>query len=113
MKPEINFDDFSKLDIRVGEIKEVEDIKGADKLYKLTVDFGSEIGERTICAGVKEYIPAEDLKGKKTIFLVNLAPRKLRGIESQGMILAAGSKEESKFTLLEPSEDIPVGTRVN
>ncbi|MBU2504095.1 MAG: methionine--tRNA ligase, partial [Nanoarchaeota archaeon] len=100
MKEEINFSDWEKLDVRVGKIIEVEEIEGADKLYKLTVDFGSEIGERTICAGLREYLPKEKLKGKKSIFLVNLAPRKLKGVESQGMILAAGSKEENKFTLL-------------
>jgi|TARA_Y100000310_G_scaffold331580_1_gene405397 methionine--tRNA ligase beta chain len=113
MKSEINFEDWEKLDVRVGEIIEVEEIEGADKLYKLTVDFGDEIGKRRICAGIKEYISKENLKGKKTIFLVNLAPRKLRGIESQGMILAAGSKEDDKFVILEPSGDIGKGSRVS
>ena len=61
MKPEVNFDDWSKLDLRVAEIKEAEEIEGADKLYKLTVDVGPEIGERTICAGIKLYYEKEDL----------------------------------------------------
>ena len=113
MKEEINFDDWEKLDVRIGEIVEVEDIEGADKLYKLTVNLGEEIGERTICAGIKEDISKEDLKGKKTTFLVNLAPRTMRGVESQGMILAAGSKEDDKFVLLEPSEDLSVGSSVS
>lgn len=113
MKSEINFEDFSKLDMRVGEIKDVEDIEGADKLYKLTVDFGDEIGERTICAGIKEYFQKEKLKGKKSIFLVNLAPRKLRGVESQGMILAAGNKEDNKISLLTIDENTPNGARVS
>ena len=109
----IKFSDWRKLDIRIGEIQEVEDIENADKLYKLTVNFGKEIGERTICAGVKEFISKEELKGKKSIFLVNLEPRKLKGIESQGMILAAGSKEEDKFVILEPSQDIETGSKVS
>jgi methionyl-tRNA synthetase len=113
MKETIDFSDWGKLDVRVGEIIEVEEIEGADKLYKLTVDFGDEIGKRTICAGIKEYISKEKLKGKKTIFLVNLASRKLRGIESQGMILAAGSNGEDKFVLLEPNGDIPKGSKVS
>lgn len=113
MKPEINFDDWSKLDLRVGQITNAEDIESADKLYKLTVDFGSEIGQRTICAGIKPYVSKEDIKGKKSVFLVNLAPRKLRGIESQGMIIAAGSQAEDKFVLLQPSSDIEVGSKIS
>jgi len=112
-KPTINFNDWSKLDLRVGQITNVEDIEGADKLYKLTVDFGSEIGQRTICAGIKKYISREDLKGRKSIFLVNLEPRKLKGVESQGMIIAAGSQAEDKFVLLQPSEDIEVGSKIS
>jgi len=113
MKPEINFDDWEKLDIRIGKIVKVEDIEGADKLYKLTVSFGDEIGTRVICAGIKEYVSKEDLEGKKTAFIVNLAPRKLRGIESQGMIMAAGSKEENKFSILEVSDDVEIGSGVS
>jgi len=113
MKEEINFDDWEKLDVKIGEIVEVEDIEGADKLYKLTVNFGEEIGERTICAGIKEYLSKEELKGKKTQFLVNLAPRTMRGVESQGMILAAGSKEEDKFVLMEPNEDLKRGSSIS
>ena len=109
----IEFSDWQKLDLRIGEITKVEEIPNADKLYKLTVDFGKEIGERTICAGVKEYISKEKLEGRKSVFLINLEPRKLRGVESQGMILAAGSQEEDKFVLLEPNEDIPVGSKVS
>lgn len=113
MKEEIKFEDWEKLDIRVGEIIEVDDIEGAGKLYKLKVNFGGEIGERIICAGIKEYISKENLKGKKSVFIVNLAPRKLRGIESQGMILAVGPNEDNKFVLLELSEDIEIGNRVS
>jgi len=85
----VSFEDWSKLDLRVGEIVEVEDIEGADKLYKITIDVGSEIGKRVVCAGLKQYYSEEELMNKKIILFVNLAPRKMRGIESQGMLLAA------------------------
>ena len=108
----INFEDWEKIDLRVGKILEVEDIDGADKLYKLTVDLGSEIGKRIICAGIKEYYSKEELNGKKIILFVNLSPRKLRGIESQGMILAAVNEDESKIVLISPEKDIEIGSKV-
>lgn len=113
LKPLINFEDFEKLDIRIGKIISVEDHPDADKLYVLKVDFGEKIGTRTICAGLRQLIPKEKLEGKKCPFIINLAPRTLRGVESQGMILAAGNKEENKFTILTPSEDIEEGSRVS
>lgn len=107
----VSFDDWSKLDLRVGQIVEVEDIKGADKLYKLVVDIGIE--KRIVCAGLKEYYSKEDLQDKKIILFVNLAPRKMRGIESQGMILAAVDKDKNKVILISPEKDIEVGSRVS
>ncbi len=108
----VSFNDWSKLDFRVGQIVEVEDIEGADKLYKLMIDIGSEIGKRTVCAGLKPYFSKEELKGKKLILFVNLEPRKMRGIESQGMILAAVSDDESKIRLIQPDGEIEIGSRV-
>ena len=109
----VEFGDWEKLDLRVGKIVEVEDIEGADKLYKLSIDVSEEIGKRTVCAGLKEYYSKEDLKDKKIILFVNLAPRKLRGIESQGMILAASDKEDKKVRMLEPDGEIEVGAKVS
>lgn len=106
----INFSDWEKLDLRVGKIIEVEDIEGADKLYKLTMNLGTE--ERTVCAGIKKYYTKKELKGKKIILFTNLAPRKMKGIESQGMILAAVNEDESKVILLSPEKDIEVGSKV-
>src|SRR4030067_155645 len=106
MKEIVNFSDWEKLDLRVGKILEVGDIEGADKLYKLTVNIGDE--KRTVCAGIKEYYSKKELKGKKIILFTNLAPRKLKGIESQGMILAAVNEEEDKVILLAPEKDIEV-----
>ena len=107
------FEDWSKLDLRVGQIIEVEEIEGADKLYKLTVDVGEEIGKRTICAGIKPYYSKEELMNKKIIIIVNLAPRVMRGIESQGMLLAAGGVKENLCVLLAPEKDVENGCRVS
>ena len=112
MKPTIEFSDWEKLDLRVGQIVEVEEIEGADKLYKLTIDLGSEIEKRTVYAGIKPYYDKEELKNKKVVLFVNLQPRTLRGVESQGMILAACTDDESKVILVTPEKDIEVGSLV-
>ena len=107
----IQFDDFAKVQLKVAQIKNVEEIEGADKLWKLTLDDGTENG-RTICAGIKEFYSAEELQDKKIIIVANLAPRKLRGIESEGMLLAASTKDHSKVSLLTPDKDIEPGCLV-
>ena len=106
------FSDWEKLDLRVAEIVEVEEIEGADKLYKLTLNVG-ELGQRIICAGIKQYYSKEDLKGKKIIYFSNLKPRMMRGIESQGMLLAAVNKDHSKVILISPEKDIEIGSRIS
>jgi methionyl-tRNA synthetase len=106
----VSLSDWEKLDLRVGQIIEVEDIAGADKLYKLTIDIGEET--RTVCAGIKKYYSKDELKGKKIILFVNLTPRKMKGIESQGMILAADYKEGSEVVLISPESDIEVGSKI-
>lgn len=108
----IDFSDWEKIDLRVGKIVKAEDIGGADKLYKLTVDLGKEIGKRTVCAGIKKHYSKDELKNKKVIIFVNLTPRKLKGIESQGMVLAAVNDEQGKVILLTPEKDIEVGSKV-
>jgi methionine--tRNA ligase beta chain len=109
----IEFNEWQKLDLRIAEIKKVEDIGGADKLYKLTVDIGKEIGKRIICAGIKEYYSKEELKGKKIVVFVNLKPRLMKGIESQGMLLAGVSDDHSKVVLISPEKDIENGCRIS
>lgn len=109
---EINFSEWEKLDLRVAQIKKVEDIDGADKLYKLTISVG-ELGTRTICAGIKQYYTKDKLKNKKIIVVANLAPRMMRGIESKGMLLAAGNKEANKCVLLTVDSDIEPGTKIS
>lgn len=105
------FSDWEKLDLRVAQIKKVEDIEGADKLFKLTLDVG-ELGKRTICAGIKEHYFKDELKDRKIIYFSNLKPRKLRGIESQGMLLAASNPEHTKVILLGLDKDIENGSIV-
>ncbi len=91
IKPEVTFDDFTKMDLRTGTIIEAEKVKKADKLLKLTVDLGTE--KRTVVSGIAKYYEAEKVIGQQVLLLVNLAPRKLRGIESQGMILMAENEK--------------------
>lgn len=106
----VDFKDWQKIDLKVGEIENVENIDGADKLYKVTVNIGSET--RTICAGLKQFYSPDELKGKKIILFTNLAPRIMKGIESKGMMLAAVNKDETKVSLIQPDADIEVGSKV-
>jgi methionyl-tRNA synthetase len=109
----IEFNEWEKIDLRVAQIRKVEDIEGADKLYKLTINLGKEVGERTICAGIKQHYSKEELKGKKIIVFTNLAPRKIKGIESKGMLLAAVNEEHSKVILISPEKDIEAGAIIS
>ncbi|MAG07494.1 methionine--tRNA ligase subunit beta [Candidatus Pacearchaeota archaeon] len=109
MKPEITYEDFEKLDLQTAKIIEAENIEGADKLYKLTIQLGKET--RTICAGIKEHYNKKDLIGKTIIIIVNLAPRKLKGITSQGMLLAADSN--GKPVLLTTESEVKSGKQIS
>ncbi|MFA5020116.1 MAG: methionine--tRNA ligase [Candidatus Pacearchaeota archaeon] len=107
----IDFKEWEKIDLRVGKIISAEDIKDADKLYKLEVDLGDE--KRTICAGIKGYYSKSELKGKHIIVFTNLAPRQIKGIESKGMLLAAVNSNHSKVILISPEKDVELGSRVS
>ena len=106
----IGIEDFTKVEMRVGQIKTAERIVGADKLLKLTVDIGTEV--RQICAGIAQYYEPEALIGRKVAVVVNLAPRKLRGVESNGMIIAASVGPEGRPVLAGFQEDVEVGSRL-
>jgi methionyl-tRNA synthetase len=107
----ISIEDFAKVEMRVGQIKTAERIVGADKLLKLTVDIGTEI--RQICAGIAQYYEPEKLIGRKVAVVVNLAPRKLRGVESNGMIVAASVGPDGRPVLAGfPDEDVEIGARL-
>ena len=108
----ISFDDFLKVDIRVGTIVVAEKVEKSKKLLRLDVDFGEELGRRQILAGIAEtYADPALLKGVPAAFVVNLAPRKMMGLESHGMILALAAKE-SGVALVHPSRDVANGTRL-
>ena len=109
MKDEITFEEFSKMDIRVGTITAAEKIEKADKLLKLTVDTGIDI--RTVVSGIAENFKAKDVVGQKVSILLNLAPRKIRGVESQGMILMAES-EEGELAFVAPTKEINSGNTI-
>ena len=103
-------DDFSKLEFRVGTVTSAERVPDTDKLLHLTVDLG-EAEERHIVSGVAQYVQSpEELVGRQFPFVANLEPREIRGIESNGMILAVGTGET--FALLSPSKVVPPGTRL-
>jgi methionyl-tRNA synthetase len=106
----IGIEDFSKVEMRVGQIKTAERIVGADKLLKLTVDIGSEV--RQICAGIAQFYEPESLIGRKVVVVTNLAPRKLRGVESNGMIVAASVGPDGRPVLAGFHEDVEVGARL-
>ena len=105
----ITIDDFAKVELRVAQVKTAERVKGADKLLRLEVDLGTEV--RQLVAGIAEAYEPESLIGRKVVIVANLAPRKLRGLESNGMIVAA-SPEGGKPVLASFLEDVPLGTRL-
>jgi len=105
----ISIDDFAKVELRVAQVKTAEKVKGADKLLRLEVDLGTEV--RQLVAGIAEAYAPETLIGRKVVIVANLAPRKLRGLESNGMIVAA-SPEGGKPVLASFLEDVPIGTRL-
>ena len=111
----ISFSDWSRLDLRVGKIIAVDSIEGADKLYKLSIDLGKEIGKRTLAAGIKQHYTKEELKNLPCIVFTNLEPKILRRIESKGMILAAVNETKDGkevVRLLQPDSNIELGSRV-
>ena len=123
IKPTITYPDFDKLDMRIGTIVGCEGVEGSEKLLNLTVDLGVELGRRTILSGVKKYFEPEKLIGTQVLVLANLEPRKMMGMESQGMILMAvsvpmsigttpsqGGRDEEEITLLVPQSKVTEGT---
>ena len=106
-KEQITFEDFEKVQLRVGEIIACEAVPKSSKLLKETVKFGDEI--RTIVSGIAKHYKPEEMVGKKVVFVTNLAPRKICGIESQGMILGA-EDENGAFSLIVPEKDVQSGT---
>jgi len=103
----ITYDEFSKLDLRVAEIIEAKEVEGADKLLQLTIDVGEK---KQIVAGIKTAYSPEDLVGKQIIVINNLEPAKIRGVESNGMLLAASDEEE--IVLLTVDKPVKNGSKI-
>ena len=112
MTDKIPFDDFAKLELKIGQIKKAEPHPNADKLLVLSVDLGEE-KERTIVAGLAQHYKSEELQDKKAVFIANLEPVTLRGVESNGMILAGVSEDKETIKFLTPESDLPAGTKVS
>ncbi|MGA8223247.1 MAG: methionine--tRNA ligase [Candidatus Acidiferrales bacterium] len=106
----IGIEDFAKVEMRVGIVKSAEKVAGADKLLKVMVDIGDEV--RQVLAGIAQYYVPEDLVGRKVVVVVNLAPRKMRGLESNGMIVAASVGPEGRPVLATFAEDVPAGAKL-
>ena len=109
-KPTITIDDFAKIDLRVAQVKFAEKVKGADKLLRLEIDLGYE--QRQILAGIAKAYDPEKIIGRKIVIVANLQPRKLRGLESNGMLLAASFGEEGQPVLASFLEDVPIGSKL-
>jgi len=112
-KETIQYEDFAKIDLRVATILAAEPHPNADRLLKLQIDLGTE--QRQICAGVKAYYEPQTLVGRQIIVVANLAPRKIRGEESNGMLLAASAmngEEVADVVLLTPGKPVPPGSTV-
>lgn len=107
----IEFEDFKKIELKVGKVLDVARVEGADKLYKLKVDVGED-EPRQIVSGIVPYYTEEELKGKLIVVCTNLKPAKFRGEESNGMLLAAGSADNSVCILLSPEKEIDPGSSI-
>ena len=107
----ISYEEFSRLNIRIGKIVYAEKIRESRKLVKLIVDLG-ELGERQIIAGIGDAYTDESLLGKKIVVLTNLKPKRIMGMISQGMLLASGCEKGGKPVLIVPEKDVKAGSRV-
>jgi len=105
---EVSYNDFSKIEMKIGKVIKVEEIPNSEKLYKLTVDFGNE--KRIAVSGIKKHYKPEELLNKKFVFVTNLEKRKIMGVESECMILAA--EDENTISILQPVRDVKEGSKI-
>jgi len=108
---QIKYDDFAKVEFKIGEIKEAVEVEGSEKLLRLQVDFGEE-KLRNIFSGIKKWYSPADLIGKKTVFVTNIVPRKIMGEVSEAMIFGAEDESGENMSLLFLDKDLPVGSKV-
>lgn len=107
----IKFEEWAELDLKTAEIISVEEIKDSDRLYKLKIDLGTET--RILVAGLKPYYTREELEGKKCIVFTNLEPKKIMGIKSHGMILAASNGDKSEVKLIQAEGALELGSKIS
>ena len=107
---QITAKDFAKIEFRIGEIVDAVKVEGSDKLIRMVVDFG-EIGEKIVISGIRKYYQTEKLVSKKTVFVVNMIPKKIMGEESEAMIFAAEDEVNDKLSILILENDLPNGSR--
>lgn len=108
-EPRISIDDFAKVEVKVGTVLSAENVPETEKLMRLSVDFAEETGPRQIISGIQAYVSEpEELVGKQLAFVTNLAPRKIKGLESNGMLFAVGNGDT--FAFLTPDRVVPPGT---
>lgn len=108
-KPRISIDDFSKIEVKIGTVKNAEKVPDTDKLFKLTVDFGEDSGPRQIVSGIAAYVSEpQSLVNRQLAFVTNLEPRIIRGLESDGMLFAVGDGDT--FAFVTPDREVPPGT---
>lgn len=108
----IKFEKWEKLDLRVGKIVSAEPHPNADKLYLIDVDLGDELGRRTLVAGLKQHYTPKELIGKLCVVFTNLEPATIRGVKSEGMILAAVNEGKSKVFIIKPEKEIELGSKI-
>ena len=106
---EITYDEFSKIELRAATVLSAEKIEGADRLYKVSIDLGSE--KRTVVAGIAQHYTPEELVGKRIVVVANLVPRTLKGVASQGMLLAAQSPD-GRLSIVSLAREVPNGSTV-
>jgi len=109
--PTITYDDFAKVDLRIARILEAREHPNADRLLVMRIDLGTE--QRQLVAGIRGHYQPAELIGREIVVVANLEPRKMRGEESQGMLLAASTPDHAQVILLTPMSDIPPGSKVS
>jgi methionyl-tRNA synthetase len=108
---QITYDDFAKVEFRIGEIVEAKNVETSEKLIRMMVDFG-EFGKKVVFSGIRKYYQPEELLNKKTVFVVNMIPKKIMGEESGAMIFGAEDEINDQMSILILEKDLPAGTKV-
>lgn len=109
---QINYADFAKVEFRVGEIVEAKNVEESEKLIRMIVNFGDELGQKVVYSGIRHWYQPEDLLNKKTVFVVNVIPKKIMGEESEAIIFGAEDEKLDQLSILILDKDLPAGTKV-